>query len=536
MNIAHWLAATARRTPGSPALLIGDRVDSDYAAFAESAASVGAWLASEHGVAPGDRVALHLTNSARYLECLYGIWWCGGVAVPVNCKLTTQETAAVVEDAGAMVVFTDARTAGAAPGTDTAAGRATFVPVADAPWRGVRGPREPAERGPDDLAWLFYTSGTTGRPKGVMLTHGNLVVMALCQLTDVDPVGPGESVLYAAPLSHGAGLSGLVHVRAGSRHVFPTSGRFDADEVLTLAESVGQMSLFAAPTMVRRLVTAARRRGSDGKGIKTVIYGGGPMYRADIEEAIAVLGQRFVQIYGQGESPMTITTLSRADHRNTEHPRHAQRLAGVGTAHSAVRVRVCDREGRPLPAGRTGEIEVMGATVMAGYWRDPEATAAALHNGWLRTGDLGVFDEDGFLTLAGRSKELIVSGGTNIHPREVEEALVTHPGVAEVAVVGVPDAEWGELVVAFVVPADARSADARGGIPNSTNPNAADPNTSGPNSTDPNGADAAALDAHCRGLIARFKRPRRYHFVSELPKNAYGKVDKNALDTTPVAP
>ncbi|MFD9720253.1 class I adenylate-forming enzyme family protein [Streptomyces sp. NPDC059076] len=509
MNIAHWLAATALRTPGAPALLTGERVDSDYAAFAASSASVGAWLATEHGVTPGDRVALHLTNSARYLECLYGIWWCGAVAVPVNRKLTAGERAAVIEDAGATLVFTDTKATGGETDPSEAmdrANRPNAVPVDDAPWRKVRGPREPAERGPGDLAWLFYTSGTTGRPKGVMLTHGNLLAMALCQIADVDPIGPGEAVLYAAPLSHGAGLSGLVHVRAGSRHVFPATGRFDADEVLTLAERVGRMSLFAAPTMVRRLVRAARQRGTDGRGIKTVIYGGGPMYLADIQDAVSVLGQRFVQIYGQGESPMTITTLSRADHQDTEHPRHTARLAGVGTAHSAVRVRVCDREGRPLPPGRIGEIEVMGATVMAGYWRDPEATAAALRDGWLRTGDLGVFDEDGYLTLAGRSKELIVSGGTNIHPREVEEALVSHPGVAEAAVVGVPDPEWGELVVAFVVP------------------------------TGPEHTDTTALDAHCRGLIARFKRPRRYHLVPELPKNAYGKVDKKALHTTATTP
>ncbi|MCM2391882.1 class I adenylate-forming enzyme family protein [Streptomyces albipurpureus] len=506
MNIAHWLAATALRTPAAPALLTGDRIVSDYASFAASSASVGAWLRTEHGVAPGDRVALHLTNSARYLQCLYGIWWCGAVAVPINRKLTAGETAAVVEDAGATVVFTDSdATDGSATGTpdiETTAsdvGRATVVPVADAPWRDVPGPREPVERGPDDLAWLFYTSGTTGRPKGVMLTQGNLLAMALCQVADVDPVGPGEAVLYAAPLSHGAGLSGLIHVRAGSRHVFPATGRFNADEVLTLAEKLGQMSLFAAPTMVRRLVTAARGRRTDGRGIKTVIYGGGPMYLADLHDAISVLGHRFVQIYGQGESPMTITKLSRADHQNTEHPRYEQRLAGVGTAHSAVRVRVSGPDGQALPPGRTGEIEVKGATVMAGYWRDPGATAAALHDGWLRTGDLGVLDEDGYLTLAGRSKELIVSGGSNIHPREVEEALVTHPGVAEAAVVGVPDPEWGELVVAFVVPA--------GG----------------------DHADPAALDAHCRGLIANFKRPRRYHLVPKLPRNAYGKVDKSAL-------
>jgi long-chain acyl-CoA synthetase len=219
------------------------------------------------------------------------------------------------------------------------------------------------------------------------------------------------------------------------------------------------------------------------------------MYLADIQEAVAVLGGRFVQIYGQGESPMTITALSRADHLDTAHPRHEQRLAGVGVAQSAVQVRVC------APEGEIGEIEVKGATVMAGYWGDPGATAAALRDGWLRTGDLGRLDPDGYLTLAGRSKELIVSGGSNVYPREVEDVLVAHPGVAQAAVIGRPDPEWGEVVVAVVVPAQGTTF------------------------------DPAELDRHCLAHIARFKRPRRYEVVPDLPRNAYGKVLKTRLLT-----
>ena len=324
--------------------------------------------------------------------------------------------------------------------------------------------------------------------------------MALCQLTDVDQVGPGEAYLYAAPLSHGAGLYGLAHVRAGSRHVFPPSGGFDAAEVLDLARAIGDLSLFAAPTMVRRLVRAARERGSDGTGLKTVVYGGGPMYLADIQEALAVLGDKFVQIYGQGESPMTITVLPRADHSGPP-----ERLASVGYAQAAVQVRVCDPDGRPLPAGETGEVEVRGATVMAGYWNDPVATAAALRDGWLRTGDLGRLSPDGYLTLDGRSKEVVVTGGSNVYPREVEDVLVAHDHVAEAAVVGRPDPEWGEIVVAYVVPTDP----------------AADP-----------AALRRELDRHCLRHLARFKRPRHYELVPQLPRNAYGKVQKSLLRST----
>ena len=185
---------------------------------------------------------------------------------------------------------------------------------------------------------------------------------------------------------------------------------------------------------------------------KTIVYGGAPMYVADIQRALRVLGPRFVQIYGQGETPMVATALSRHHLADTAHPRHAERIASVGIAQTPVQVRIADEQGRELPLGDVGEVLVKGDSVMAGYWRNPEATAAALRDGWLFTGDVGCLDADGFLTLKDRSKDLIISGGSNIYPREVEEVLLTAPGVAEAAVVGAPDAEWGEVVVAFVVP------------------------------------------------------------------------------------
>ena len=259
------------------------------------------------------------------------------------------------------------------------------------------------------------------------------------------------------------------------------------------------MSLFAAPTMVRRLVDAAKASGGTGEGLKTIIYGGGPMYLADIQDAIAVMGQRFVQIYGQGESPMTITALSRDWHKAVEHPRYLDRLASVGVAQSLMTVRITDADGQPLPAGEVGEIETKGPAVMLGYWNNPAANAETLKDGWLRTGDVGRLDADGFLTLSDRSKDVIISGGTNIYPREVEEALLMHAAVSEVSVVGVKDPEWGEVVVACVVLAA----------------NAAQ--------------DDAVLDAHCLSQIARFKRPKRYVYLDALPKNNYGKVLKTEL-------
>jgi len=209
-----------------------------------------------------------------------------------------------------------------------------------------------------------------------------------------------------------------------------------------------------------------------------------------------VMGPRFVQIYGQGESPMTITALSREHLADAAHPRHAERIASVGVAHSLVEVRVAGSDGAMLSEGETGEVLVRGDTVMAGYWHNSDASAQTLRDGWLWTGDLGAMDADGFLTLKDRSKDVVISGGSNIYPREVEEALLHHPGVREVAVVGQADAEWGEIVIAFVVGAD---------------------------------LSAAALDATCLQHIARFKRPKRYHFVDSLPKNHYGKVLKTAL-------
>ena len=239
-----------------------------------------------------------------------------------------------------------------------------------------------------------------------MQTHRNLYAMTACYFIDVDDVEPDDAIVYAAPMSHGAGLYHLPFMARAARHVVPASGGFDAAELVALSRSVGRLCLFAAPTMVKRLVDHVAASGAPTDGFKTIVYGGGPMYAADIERALAVMGPRFVQIYGQGESPMTITALAREHLADTRHPRRAARIASVGVAQSLVEVRVAGSDGRALPAGETGEVLVRGDAVMAGYWRNPEATAQALRDGWLWTGDLGALDDDGFLTLKDRSKDV----------------------------------------------------------------------------------------------------------------------------------
>jgi long-chain acyl-CoA synthetase len=252
--------------------------------------------------------------------------------------------------------------------------------------------------------------------------------------------------------------------------------------------------------MLKRLAGGGALAAADLSHLKTIIYGGAPMYLADLEEALGVFGPRLAQIYGQGETPMTITALSKADHADRDHPRWRDRVQSVGFPRTDVEVRVVDDADRELPAGEIGEVVVRGDVVMAGYLNQPEATAETLRGGWLHTGDVGSFDADGYLTLRDRSKDLIISGGMNIYPREVEEALLRHPGVRAAAVVGRPDPEWGESVVAFVVAAG-----------DGTPPPAED------------------LDRTCLQAIARYKRPKDYRFVEALPTNNYGKVVKRDL-------
>ena len=554
MNIALLLQRAARAHPHAPALAHGTRVLADYATASERVARLAAGL-TQQGLAPGARVALVMKNHPAYFELLMACWHAGLVAVPIHSKLHPKELAFIFENSGAGAVFATGNTHSAcieaaalaawsaapvgndsAAIIDTAPSQRQVFEVSSGAFAALFAatPMPLIERGDNDLAWLFYTSGTTGRPKGVMLSHGNLMAMTLNYFTNVDNIAREDCIIHAAAMSHGSGIYLLPHVAQAACNVITESGGFEPDEIAALCQHYRGVTLFAAPTMVKRLVEAplravtrngdgaARRVGntSDGTGntsngtgdhggadplpgLKTIVYGGGPMYVADLKAAIARFGQRFVQIYGQGESPMTITASNKAIHCDTAHPRYGERLGSVGLPFAGVEVMVADEHDRPLPAGVIGEICVRGPVVMQGYWANPAATAKALAHGWLHTGDMGAFDDAGFLTLKDRSKDLIISGGSNIYPREVEEALLTHPLVAEVSVVGRAHAEWGEEVIAFVV---ARRSDAHTAA-----------------------LDAAMLDAHCIDNIARFKRPKQYRFVDSLPKNETGKVLKTEL-------
>ncbi len=500
-NPASWLQQAGRLYPSSPAVARGRTVVAHYAEQAERVAALAGALRAG-GLERGDRVALYMRNTPAYLEALFTAWHAGLVAVPINAKLAADEVAYILRHSGSRWCFVTRERAAMIAGLQSELPELAHVIDTDGgDYQRLlaAAPVDVADGGPDDPAWLFYTSGTTGAPKGAVLTQRNLVAMSAAYFMDVDTIDVGDAILHAAPLSHGSGLYALPHVAAGALHILPETGGFDVDEVCTLLAAHERVAFFAAPTMVKRLTRHVREQELETPGLRTIVYGGGPMYLADLKEALDVFGYRLVEIYGQGETPMTITAKSKTLHARCHNATDEALLTAVGRPHGVVDVRVIDDQGRERPAGEVGEIIVRGDTVMSGYWQQPEATAKTLVGGWLYTGDRGCFDAHGLLYLKDRSKDVIISGGTNIYTREVEDALLIHPGVFEVAVVGQPDAEWGEVVVAFVV----ATADA--------------------------GVDAAALDRHCLERIARFKRPKAYYFVDELPKNAYGKIVKNCL-------
>lgn len=502
MNPALLLLRSATADGRRPALLHGQHVVADYAALAQRSAGLAGALRGPCRLSPGDRVALFMTNVPDYVTVLFAAWWAGLVVVPVNAKLHSEELGYILADSGARVCFvTPDLATQAGRSAPVQAGQTSLIEVGGQDW--MRLQRHDVFGAPQqmlagDLAWLFYTSGTTGRPKGAMLSCRNLMTMIACYFTDVDTIGPGDCVLHAAPMSHGSGMYILPHVLAAAANVVPESGGFDTAEIGNICAEMSGVSFFAAPTMVHRMVRDPALDSRSMSGLKTVVYGGGPMYAADILAALDRFGPRFAQIYGQGESPMTITALNRSRHGIDGTPDRDARLASVGVRQSLVEIRIGDEAGSDLAVGETGEVMARGPSVMLGYWQQPEATANAIVDGWLRTGDMGSVDAYGFLTLRDRSRDVIISGGTNIYPREVEECLLLHPAVAEVSVIGRPDPEWGEDVVAFIVP--------RNGS-----------------------VDPAALDAHCLTRIARFKRPKDYRIVEALPKNNYGKVLKTTL-------
>jgi long-chain acyl-CoA synthetase len=477
MNLVHLLLRSARWLPDRPALAVGKRPVRSYREMASRVARLASGLTRKFSLQEGDRVALAMRNCPEFYEVLFACWHAGLTAVPMNAKLHPKEFAYILENSGARLCFVTPDLQAAVP---SGIAPADALGDTEAP---------PADVDPDDVAWLFYTSGTTGVPKGAMLTHRNMLFQTHAYFADIDKLASGDSALHPAPLSHGSGLYGLPHFAAGAVNVIPESGHFEPAEIFELLEHWPGASFFAAPTMIVRLLASPAAR--TPRNLKTLTYGGAPMYVADCLRALELFGPRLYQLFGQGEAPMTITGLPQELHAQRKH------LETCGMARTGVEVRIVDEEDRDVPPGEVGEIVTRSDCVMKGYWRNPEATAKAMRGGWLHTGDVGSLDAEGFLTIKDRSKDMIISGGANIYPREIEEVLLRHPAVAECSVVGRAHPEWGEEVVAFVVAREKVSS--------------------------------GELEELCLDNIARFKRPREYRFVEALPKNNYGKVLKTEL-------
>jgi acyl-CoA synthetase (AMP-forming)/AMP-acid ligase II len=505
-NIARYFFKRAKSHPQALALSFEGRTQT-YAELAQRVTQLAGGLRLRLALQPGERIVLCMENRPEFVELLLACWCAGLCAVPVNSKLHPKEIAHIADDSGARAVFTsealyaamaDIVAVPASGATHASSPRPNVIAVQHDPYHQLlrADPLPCADTPADELAWIFYTSGTTGKPKGAMLSHRNLVAMSLAYYADIERVEPGDTLLHAAPLSHGSGLYAIPHLLAGGHQV--VLGGFEPEAVFEVFAQHRNVAIFAAPTMVSRLL---QHPGIDAPhaGLRTIIYGGAPMYLSDLRKALDVFGPRLFHLYGQGESPMTISGLGAREHKGDGGPEHLARLSSCGAARSGVEVRVVNGVGDELAPGELGEVITRSDCVMRGYWNNPAATSAALRQGWLWTGDVGFLDERGYLHLRDRSKDLIISGGSNIYPREIEEVLLTHPAVLECSVVGRPHADWGEEVVAFIVGRSGHTV------------------------------DAEALDALCLANIARFKRPKAYHFVESLPKNNYGKVLKTEL-------
>ena len=508
MNIGSLLTNAARRFSANLAMVQGSQTWT-YSEFNNRVNRLAKALCTL-GVRPGDNVALLMYNGPQMLEAMFAAFKVGCGAVPINFRLHPDEFAFIIDHSEAKVVFISPEFNVVMDDIRTRMPHVRHV-ITPAGARGemldyetvLAGPSvqfQDSAVEPDDVAWLFYTSGTTGQPKGAMLTHQNLLSMSKSFYVDMCPGhGSNDVILHSAPLSHGSGLYALPNVGQAAAHIFPESTSFDPEAVLGIIEQSRVTNMFASPTMVKRLMDVPQFDAYDLSSLKALIYGGAPMLVEDLVDACSKFGPSLVQLYGQGESPMTITYLPHDDHVLDGSEAQRKRFISVGVARTNVEVAVFDASGSTVPIGEMGEIVTRSDVVMKGYWMNPEATSATLRDGWLHTGDLGYMDEKGYVFLMARSKDLIISGGENIYAREVEDVLVQHPAVREVAVIGVADLEWGEAVKAVVATERAASV------------------------------TAAELIAFCKDRIASYKKPKSVDFVDELPKNNYGKIVKKDL-------
>lgn len=507
MNIGTLFTKSARTFPERIAISLGDRKWT----YAEANKRINqlANAFKNLGIEKGNHVAILQFNYPQTIETLFACWKAGFCAVPINFRLHPKEYSFIIDhsDSVAVVFSEDFR--------DPLRSNREEMPKVkhhvclSHPLEGMLDYEElirnnspefdDVEVDRDHLAWLFYTSGTTGQPKGAMLTHGNLLAATMNFFADMCPLGPDDAIMHAAPLSHGSGVYCLPNVAKGANNVILEMRSFDPKVVFETIQKKKITNMFAAPTMVKMLVTSPDIDKYDLSSLKCLNYGGGPTYVEDIKEAIRKLPNCLVQLYGQGEAPMTISYLRKEEHVLGGTKEQMERLKSAGIPRTDVEVRVFDENDNELPPGKTGEIVVRGEVVMRGYWKQPEVTEQTLKGGWLHTGDLGFMDEEGYLFLQDRSKDMLISGGENIYPREIEDVILRHPAVYEVAVIGVPDEKWGEAIKAIV--------SLKKGMK----------------------ASEEEIINFCKENIASYKKPKTVEFVGGLPKSSYGKILKREL-------
>jgi fatty-acyl-CoA synthase len=489
LSLGQWIAHRGARSPEAVALV--DAATADRCTYAELEQRVISRASGlrERGVRRGDRVAVVGLNSVGYLETLFAISWVGAVAVPVNFRLSATEIGFILDDAHPVVLVHDATFATLAKAATEAAELATPRLVEDVtlPSHG-----EPAAEtvGADEVAMLMYTSGTTGRPKGAMLTHGNLEWNAVNMLTAGEGLRPTDTTLAVAPLFHIGGLAlfTLPLLYAGGTVV--VAGGFDPRQVLEVIVREKVTVHFMVPAMWAAMSQVPDFDSYDLSQLRYLLCGGAPC-PVTVIEFYERKGLTFVEGFGMTELAPAALVLESAFVRS-----HA---GSVGRPFLHVEVRIVDERDEDVAPGEVGELVLRGPNVFAGYWGLPEATAEAMRGGWFHSGDLARQDAEGFVTLVDRKKDMIISGGENVYPIEVEQILHRHPGVADVAVIGAPDHRWGETIVAVIVPA----------------PDAA--------------IDGDQIITYCRERIAHFKCPRRVEVVDELPRNATGKLLKREL-------
>ena len=478
-----------------------------YREVDDRASALAVGLVEELKVQPGDRVAVMMSNSPELLETLFAVWKAGATISPLNARLTRDEVQYQVNDCGAQVFIVGEEFTDVALGLRDQLSVERFVLAGPVPTGDGAGDatlldelrdRHTGEEPPDpgtadtDVAWLAYTSGTTGRPKGAMLSHGCLTFVAVSWLADLQRLEPEDVGLVAAPLTHGAGIMALAFVMKGATQVLLHG--FDPARFLATVAEEKVTHTWLVPTQIRILLDSPAMETADLSTLKSIVYGGAPMYVEDLKEAMARIGPVFVQLFAQTESPMTGTYM-RAEEHILDGP-GSERLASCGHARSGMEIAILDEDDRRVALGETGEICIKGPALMNGYWNQPEATAETLRNGWLHTGDIGRMDEYGYVYILDRTKDMVISGGLNVYPREIEEVLLRHPAISQAAVIGVPDAKWGEAVKAVVVG---------------------------------NGLSEAEVIAFAAEHLAGYKKPKSVEFMDDLPKTTYGKVDKKAI-------